>query len=119
MDDLEKVEVDKLLHSIPEIPSFSTIQDWVGEHVFEVVLVVLLCVFVFYSYGQKKVSLASGYKSVLNQVSDGVNKLFGKFWLFTNMEGNAIKTKVRFNEDDNEYLEAEEDERVKEKKSDI
>ena len=117
MDNLEKVEVEKLLPTMPSMPSFSSIQDWVGENLIAIILVLLLAVYIFYSYGQKKVSLASGYKSFLDRISDGVNRMFGKFWLSSNMEGNAIKTRVRFNEDDNEYLEAEQDEREEERRS--
>lgn len=117
MDNLEKVEVEKLIPAIPSIPSFSSIQDWVGENLLAIILVILLAVYIFYSYGQKKVSLASGYKSFLDRISDGINRMFGRFWLSSNMEGKAIKTRVRFNEDDNEYLDAEEEDRVEERRS--
>jgi hypothetical protein len=104
MDNLEKVEVEKLLpmQSIPEIPSFSSIQEWVGEHLFEIALVIILLVFVFYKYGQKEISLSKGYKSILDEISDSVNRFFGRFWLSSNMEGKAIRTKVRFNEEENQ-----------------
>jgi hypothetical protein len=114
MDNLEKVEVEKLIPAMPSIPSFSSIQDWVGENLLAIILVILLAVYIFYSYGQKKVSLASGYKSFLDRISDGINRMFGKFWLSSNMEGKAIKTRVRFNEEENEEYE---DERAEERRS--
>jgi hypothetical protein len=114
MDDLEKVEVENILS---KIPSISFLQEWIGEHVFEIVLVLCFLALVVYKYGQKEISMATGYKSVLDQLTDGINNLFGRFWLSSNMQGKAIKTKVRFNEDENEEYSDGEDDRYTEKKA--
>jgi hypothetical protein len=111
MDNLEKVEVEEI---IPSIPNLNSIYDWVSDHLFEIVLVLCFLALVFYKYGKKEISMASNYKSILEQVKDNINHLFGSFWLSSNMEGKAIKSSVSFNEDDNE--EYSDDEYEEEKK---
>lgn len=106
MENLEKVEVDKL---IPTMPSFNYIQEWIGEHLFEIALVFCFLALVIYKYGQKEISMAKGYRSIMDQFNDGLNNLLGRFWLATNMDGNAIRSKVTFNEDENEEYEDDND----------
>lgn len=98
MDNLEKVEIENILPSM-SIPSFDSIQEWVEEHVFEIVLIICFLALVIYKFGERDVSIAKEYKSFLDNFNDGLNNLFGKFWLSSNMEGNAIKTKVTFEDD--------------------
>jgi hypothetical protein len=112
MDNLEKVEVENLIPSvpsIPSIPSFNFIQEWIREHLFEIVLVMCFLALAIYKYGQKEISMSNGYKSVIDKFNHGLNKLLGKFWLTSNMEGNAIKSKVTFNEDENEEYDDDDD----------
>jgi hypothetical protein len=97
MDNLENI-----VPEIPSLPSIDGIQEWITEHVFEVVLVVLFLCFIGYKYSVEDVSVSGQYKSYLDKLTDNINNLFGKFWLSSNMEGKAIKSSVRFSDEEEE-----------------
>ena len=107
MDNLEKVDLENIL---PSISHLDFIKEWVGEHMFEILLVFCILALVIYKYSKKELSIATEYKSFLDNFNYNLNNIFGKFWLASNMEGNAIKSKVSFNDDDNEEYSDDEEE---------
>ena len=101
MDNLEvpSIEVPSLDVSFDYL---SYTQTWIYEHIFEIILLLILVALAIYKYSKdKELFLSNGFKSFMESMEEKANQWFGKLWLNSNMDGNAIRTKsVTFEEDD-------------------
>ena len=103
--------MDNLEVPIIEVPSIgdsfdylSYTQTWIYEHIFEIILLLVLLALAIYKYSKdKELFLSNGFKSFMESMEEKANQWFGKLWLNSNMDGNAIRTKsVTFEEDDDD-----------------
>ena len=86
-----------------------SVQEWIINHLFEIILVIILVLFVIYKYANNEISLIKSYKQFVNRMYEKIYNLFGNLWLKSNMVGGAIKTKsVSINEEENTYDDIEE-----------
>jgi len=103
--------MDNLEVPIIEVPSIGDsfdyltfAQNWIYEHIFEIILLLVLLALAIYKYSKdKELFLSNGFKSFMESMEEKANQWFGKLWLNSNMDGNAIRTKsVTFEEDDDD-----------------
>lgn len=103
MDNLEvpNIEVPSFIDSFDYV---TYAQTWIYEHIFEIILVLVLFTLVIYKYSKdKELFLSNGFKSFIESMEYEANRWFGKLWLTSNMDGNAIRTKsVTFEEEEEE-----------------
>jgi hypothetical protein len=105
MDNLEvpNIEVPSIGDSFDYL---SYTQTWIYEHIFEIILLLVLLALAIYKYSKdKELFLSNGFKSFMESMEEKANQWFGKLWLNSNMDGNAIRTKsVTFvDEEDDDY----------------
>ena len=105
---MDNLEVPSIPIEVPSIgDSFdylSYTQTWIYEHIFEIILLLVLIALAIYKYSKdRELFLSNGFKSFMESMEEKANQWFGKLWLNSNMDGNAIRTKsVRFEDDDDD-----------------
>jgi len=95
---MDSLEVPSIIESFDYL---SYTQKWIYEHIFEILLLLLLIGLAIYKYSKdNELFLSNGFKSFMESMEEKANMWFGKLWLNSNMDGNAIRTKsVTFSED--------------------
>ena len=103
MDNLEVPSIPIQLPSMADSFDYLTFaQNWIYEHIFEIILLLALITLAIYKYSKdKELFLSNGFKSFMESMEEKANQWFGKLLLSTNMDGNAVRTKsVTFNDED-------------------
>jgi hypothetical protein len=92
--------------------NFDIILNFLTENSFIILLVIMFIILIAYKYSKDEVSLANGAKGFFESLQEKVSRLYGRLWLNSNMEGDTFKTKVHFDEEEEDYDEELEYEEV-------